>query len=96
LTANNSPLKTATLKKYHIFGNLRTSAFQWCPPGYGIVFLSNLRFSWGEKSGKLGKILQKIRKNTPKNQDPGVKITFSNYGLKSILNMIYILEFIFI
>ena len=31
LTVNNSPLKTATLKKYHIFGNLRTSAFQWCP-----------------------------------------------------------------
>ena len=38
LTANNSPLKTATLKKYHIFGNLRTSAFKWWYPGYGIVF----------------------------------------------------------
>ena len=25
-------LKTATLKKYHISGNLRTSAFKWCPP----------------------------------------------------------------
>ena len=38
LTANNSPLKSRTNKNYHIFGNLRTSAFQWCPPGYGIVF----------------------------------------------------------
>ena len=33
LTVNNSPLKTATLKKYHIFGNLWTSAFSWCPLG---------------------------------------------------------------
>jgi len=31
-------------------------------------------------SRKLGKILQKIRKNTPQNQDPIVKITFSNYA----------------
>ena len=38
LTANNSPLKSRTPKKYHIFGNLWTSAFQWWYPGYGIVF----------------------------------------------------------
>ena len=38
LTANNSPLKSRTPKKYHIFGNLRTSAFSWWYPGYGIVF----------------------------------------------------------
>ena len=38
LTANNSPLKSRTPQKYHIFGKLRTSAFSWCPPGYGIVF----------------------------------------------------------
>ena len=31
LTANNSPLKSPTPKKYHIFGNLWTSAFSWCP-----------------------------------------------------------------
>ena len=29
LTANNSPLKSRTPQKYQIFGNLRTSAFQW-------------------------------------------------------------------
>ena len=34
LTANNSPLKSRTPKKYHIFGILRTSAFPWCYPGY--------------------------------------------------------------
>ena len=28
----------------------------------------------------LGKTLQKTRKNTPQKQDPGSKITFSNYG----------------
>ncbi len=38
LTANNSPLKTATLKKYHIFGILRTSALTWWYPGWRIVF----------------------------------------------------------
>merc|ERR1712074_411281 len=31
-------------------------------------------------SRKLGKILRKIRKNTPQNQDPIVKNTFSNYA----------------
>ena len=31
LTANNSPLKSRTPQKYHIFGNLWTSAFSWCP-----------------------------------------------------------------
>ena len=31
LTVNNSPLKSRTPKKYHIFGNLWTSAFSWCP-----------------------------------------------------------------
>ena len=31
LTANNSPLKCRTPKNYHIFGNLWTSAFSWCP-----------------------------------------------------------------
>ena len=35
LTANNSPLKSRTPKKYHIFGNLRTS---WWYPGWRIVF----------------------------------------------------------
>ena len=35
-------------------------------------------------SRKFGKILQKIRKNPPKNQDPGVKITFSNYAGEKI------------
>ena len=38
LTANNSPLKSRTPKKYHIFGKLRTCSFRWCHPGYGIVF----------------------------------------------------------
>ena len=38
LTANNSPLKSRTPQKYHIFGKLRTSAFSWWYPGYGIVF----------------------------------------------------------
>ena len=38
LTANNSPLKSRTPKKYHIFGILRTSAFLWSYPGYGTVF----------------------------------------------------------
>ena len=38
LTANNSPLKSRTPQKYHIFGNLRTSAFSRWYPGYGIVF----------------------------------------------------------
>ena len=38
LTANNSPLKSRTPKKYHIFGNLWTSAFRWWYPGYGLVF----------------------------------------------------------
>ena len=38
LTANNSPLKSRTPKKYHIFGKLRTCSFTWCNPGYGIVF----------------------------------------------------------
>ena len=37
LTANNSHLKTATTKNYHIFGILRTSAFTWWYPGWGIV-----------------------------------------------------------
>ena len=38
LTANNSPLKSRTHKKYHIFGILRTSAFTWWYPGWRIVF----------------------------------------------------------
>ena len=38
LTANNSPLKSRRPKKYHIFGKLRTWAFSWWYPGYGIVF----------------------------------------------------------
>ena len=38
LTANNSHLKTATPKNYHIFGILRTSAFTWWYLGWGIVF----------------------------------------------------------
>ena len=38
LTANNFALKTPPGKNYHIFGNLRTSVFQWWYPGYGIVF----------------------------------------------------------
>ena len=48
LTANNYPLKTATLKKYHIFGNLWTSAFSWCPLDMiqYLKILSNLRFSF--------------------------------------------------
>ena len=37
-TGNNSPLKSATPKKYHIFEIVRTSAFTWYPPGWGIVF----------------------------------------------------------
>ena len=32
---------------------------------------------------KFGKMLQKIRKNTPQNQDPGRKITFSDYAYGS-------------
>jgi len=38
---------------------------------------------FGKYSRKLGKILWKIRKNIPQNQDPGVKITFSNYVYRS-------------
>merc|ERR1712130_21410 len=38
LTANNSPLKSRTPKKYHIFGNLGTSTFTWWYPGWRIVF----------------------------------------------------------
>ena len=38
LTANNFALKTPPGKNYHIFGNLRTSVFQWWYPGYGLVF----------------------------------------------------------
>ena len=38
LTANNSPLKSRTPKKYHIFGKLWTCSFTWWYPGYGIVF----------------------------------------------------------
>ena len=38
LTANNSPLKSRTPKKYHIFGILRMWGFRWWYPGYGIVF----------------------------------------------------------
>ena len=38
LTANNSPLKSRTHKKYHIFGILRMWGFRWWYPGYGIVF----------------------------------------------------------
>ena len=37
-TGNNSPLKSATPKKYHIFEILRTSDSTWYPPGWGIVF----------------------------------------------------------
>ena len=36
LTANNSGLKPSKLKKYHIFGILRTSAFTWSYPGWVI------------------------------------------------------------
>ena len=48
LTANNSPLKSRTPKKYHIFGNLWTSAFSWCPLDMVqyLKILSNLRFSF--------------------------------------------------
>ena len=38
LSVNNSPLKSRTPKKYHIFGNLWASAFRWWYPGYGLVF----------------------------------------------------------
>ena len=38
LTANNSPLKSRTPKKYHIFGILRMWGLRWWYPGYGIVF----------------------------------------------------------
>ena len=38
LTANNSPLKSRTPKKYHIFGKFWTCSFTWWYPGYGIVF----------------------------------------------------------
>ena len=38
LTTNNFALKTPPGKNYHIFRNLRTSAFSWWYPGYGIVF----------------------------------------------------------
>ena len=36
LTANNSGSKPLNLKKYHIFGILRTSAFTWSYPGWVI------------------------------------------------------------
>ena len=46
LTANNSPLKSRTPKKYHIFGILRMWGFRWWYPGYGIVFENFEQFTF--------------------------------------------------
>ena len=38
LSSNNSPLKSPTPKKYHIFEIVRTWAFTWWYPGYGFHY----------------------------------------------------------
>ena len=42
---------------------------------------SHKYWKFGKNFGKFRKILWKIQKNTPQNQDPGRKITFSDYAL---------------
>ena len=60
LTANNSPLKSRTPKKYHIFGILRTSAFAWWYPGWHIQGASK---KVGLVENRLWQILMLIVRN---------------------------------